>query len=95
MQYKIEQSRVVVIEPEIMGRPVSNFTNFVKDRMLCFVEEICAHGLQGRMPETISVTEIPVQKRAVERDERFRLCTSGGGMPLWKIDNHETTFDEK
>jgi len=48
-------------EPEIMGRPVSNFTNFVKDRMLCFVEEICAHGLQGRMPETISVTEIPVQ----------------------------------
>ena len=95
VQYKIEQGRVVMTEPEIMGRPVSNFTNFVKDRMLCFVEEICAHGLQGRMPETISVTEIPVQKRAIERAERFRLCTSGGGMPLWKIDYRETTFDEK
>jgi hypothetical protein len=71
VQYKIEQGRVVMIEPEIMGRPVSNFTNFVKDRILCFVEEICAHGLQGRMPKTISVTEIPVQKRAIERAERY------------------------
>ncbi len=62
--------------------------------MLCFVEEICAHGLQGRMLETISVTEIPVQKRAVERAERFGLCTSGGGMTLWKIEYHETSFDE-
>jgi hypothetical protein len=94
VQYKIEQGRVVMIEPEIMGRPGSNFTNFVKDRMLCFVEEICVHGLQGRMPESISVTEIPVQKRAFERAERFRLCTSGGGMPLWEIEYHETTFDE-
>jgi hypothetical protein len=94
VQYKIEQNRVVILEPEIVGRPASDFANFVKDRMLCFVEEICAHGLQRKMPATISITEIPAPRRAVERAERFRLCTAGGGMPLWKIKYHDSTFDE-
>jgi hypothetical protein len=94
VQYQIEQGRVAVIEPEIMGRTVSDFTNFITDRMLCFIEEICVHGLQRRMPNSISVTEIPLTQRPAERAERFRLCTAGGGMPLWKIVYHETTFDQ-
>lgn len=93
VQYRIEQGRIAVLEPEIVGRTVSDFTKFVTDRMLCFVEEICVHGLQRRMPDSISVTEIPLMQRPAERAERFRLCTAGGGMPLWKIAYHETTFD--
>jgi hypothetical protein len=94
VQYRIEQGRVVVLEPEIMGRTASDFTKLVTDRILCFVEEICVHGLQRRMPDSISVTEIPLTQRPPERPERFRICTAGGGMPLWKIAYHETKFDE-
>jgi hypothetical protein len=93
VQYRIDQRSVVVLEPEVMGRTVSNFTTVVTDRILCFVEEVCVHGLQRRMPESISITEIPLAQRPVERPERFRLCTVGGGMPLWKILYHDTTFD--
>lgn len=94
VKYRIEQGRVVVIEPGIMAREISDFTKFVTDRMLCFVEEICVHGLQRRMPESISITEIPLAQRPIERPERFRLCTAGGGMPLWNILYHDTPFDE-
>jgi hypothetical protein len=94
VQYRIDQRSVAVLEPEVMGRTVSDFARFVTDRILCFVEEICVHGLQHRMPDSISVTEMPLAQRPAERAERFRLCTAGGGMPLWKIVYHETTFDE-
>ena len=94
VQYRIDQGRVVVLEPEIMGRPVSDLAKFVTDRVLCFVEEICVHGLQRRMPDSISITEIPLAQRPMERPERFRLCTAGGGMPLWEILYHDTAFDE-
>jgi hypothetical protein len=94
VQYPIERGRVAVLEPEVMGRTVSDFARFVTDRMLCFVEEICVHGLQRRMPENISITEIPLAQRPMERPERFRLCTAGGGMPLWRILYHDTAFDE-
>ncbi len=94
VQYPIERGRVAVLEPEVMGRTVSDFARFVTDRMLCFVEEICVHGLQRRMPENISITEIPLAQRPMKRPERFRLCTAGGGMPLWRILYHDTAFDE-
>jgi hypothetical protein len=94
VQYRIERGRVVVLEPEIMGRSASDFTKFVTDRMLCFVEEISVHGLQYSMPLGISITEIPLRQRPAVGAERFRLCTTGGGMPLWKITYHDATFDE-
>jgi hypothetical protein len=94
VQYRIEQGRVVVIEPGVMTRTVSDFTKFVTDRMLRLIEEICVHGLQRRMPDSISITEVPLAQRPVERPERFRLCTAGGGMPLWKILYRDTAFDE-
>jgi hypothetical protein len=94
IQYRIEQGRVAVIEPEIAGRAVSDFSRFVTDRILCFAEEICAHGMQHLMPDNISITEIPLAQRPMERPERFRLCTAEGGMPLWKILYHDTAFDE-
>lgn len=93
-QYRVDQGSIGFREPEIMGRAVPDFAKFVTDRMLCFVEEICVHGLQRQMPDSISVTEIPLAQRPVERPERFRICTARGGMPLWKIVYHETKFDE-
>ena len=94
VQYRIEQGRVAVLEPEITGQIVSDFARFLTDRILCFVEEICVHGIQRRLPDGVSITEIPLAERSMERPERFSLCTSGGGMPLWRIVYHDTPFDE-
>jgi hypothetical protein len=94
VQYKIDRGRVNVLEPEVMGRTVTNFVKFVTDRMLCFVEEVCVHGMQNCMPDSVSVTEVPLIKRPAVRPERFVICTAGGGMPLWKIVYHESTFEE-
>jgi hypothetical protein len=93
-QYRIEHGSVEVLEPEVLGRSVSDFVKFITDRMLCFIEDICIHGIQKRMPESISVTEVPLIQRPTERPERFMICTAGGGMPLWKIAYHESKFDE-
>lgn len=94
VQYGVEQGRVAMIEPEIVGRTTSDFVRFVTDRILCFVEEVCVHGMQRRMPDSISINEIPLAQRPLQCPERFRLCTSGGGMPIWKILYHDTAFDE-
>jgi hypothetical protein len=94
VQYRIERGSVEVLEPEVMGRPVSDFVKLITDRMLCFVEDICVHGIQTRMPESVSVTEVPLIQRPAERPKRFTICTAGGGMPLWKIVYHESKFDE-
>ena len=89
VQYRIERGIVEVLEPEVMGKSVSDFVMFITDRMLCFVEDICVHGIQNRMTDSISVTEVPLIRRPAERPERFTICTTGGGMPLWKIVYHE------
>jgi hypothetical protein len=94
VQYRIEQGSVEVLEPEVMGRPASDFVKLITDRMLCFVEDICVHGIQHRMPKGVSVSEVPLSQRPPERPERFKICTTGGGMPLWKIVYHESKFDE-
>jgi hypothetical protein len=94
VQYRIERGSVEVLEPEVMGKSVSDFVKFITDRMLCFVEDICVHGIQNRMPDSISVTEVPLIRRPAERPERFTICTTGGGMPLWKIVYHESKFGE-
>jgi hypothetical protein len=93
-QYRIERGSVEVLEPEVLGRSVSDFVKLITDRMLCFIEDICVHGIQKRMPGSISVTEVPLIQRPTERPERFTICTAGGGMPLWKIVYHESKFDE-
>lgn len=94
VRYEIEKGRVVAVEPEVIGRKVSDFARFVTDRIICFVEEVCVHGMQRCLPASTSITETPLAERPTERPERFRLCTAGGGMPLWKILYHDAAFDE-
>ena len=76
------------------GGHVSDFARFVTDRIICFVEEVCVHGMQRCLPASTSITETPLAERPTERPERFRLCTAGGGMLLWEILYHDAAFDE-
>jgi hypothetical protein len=94
LQYKPEGDHISIIEPDIQGRQILEFIEYISDRMLCFIEEVCVHGLKRRLPANISITEIPFGRRAPLRPERFVLCTATGGLPLWNIAYHESKFEE-
>ena len=81
-------------EPEISGQKTTDFVKFIVDRLICFVEEVTAHCLKERMPEGISVTEIPLSQRESDVPQRFQVTFTNGGMPIWNIAYHQSSFEE-
>ena len=63
------------------------------DRLSCFVEEFTAYCLQLRMPQGVTITEIPMAERLAESPERFRLTLQLGGLSKWKILYRAAPFD--
>jgi hypothetical protein len=86
--------RVAVTEPAIDGTPVTKWVADMTDRVLCFVEDVVAHGIQQRLNHGITLAEIPVARRVPEMPLRFRNTITGGGFPVWKIGYHSSRFDE-
>ena len=83
-------------EPEISGQKTSEFVTFILDRLLCFVEEVTAHALQARMPEGVTITEVPLPQRdsLSEIPHRFQVTLVAGGFPIWDIQYHQSSFEE-
>lgn len=85
---------VRAIEPLVDGQPVTEFVAHTVDRVCCFVEELCTHALQLKMPHDVSLTEIPLGQRQPENVARFRVALIGGGAVIWSIAYHGTKFEE-
>jgi hypothetical protein len=81
-------------EPVIQGQRVSEFGTFILDRIACLIEEVSAHCLVSRMPQSIAVTEIPIAEREAEIPLRFQLTLREGGMRLWKLAYHSQSFEQ-
>jgi hypothetical protein len=81
-------------EPEIANQKVSDFVEFIMDRLICFVEEVTAHCLKMRMPMGISITEIPLPQREAKIPQRFQVTLTNGGMPIWDITYHQSSFED-
>ncbi len=94
IKYSCDSGGICAEEPQISGQQVSEFVNFMMDRLSCFVEEVTAHCLQLRMQSGISITEIPILRRQLEIPLRFQVTLKDGGMPIWVITYHESAFDE-
>ena len=80
-------------EPTIAGQPVTAFVKLMTDRLLCFVEDVTVHCIQRRMPGGVSITEIPLPRRAAQMPLRFQTTLAIGGMPPWQIHYHVSTFE--
>jgi len=93
IEYKARNGRVEAIQPLIDGQPTVEFVEFMLDRLSCFVEDFTAHCLQCRMPQGVTITEIPLAERPAECPERFRLTLRQGGLPEWRILYRISTFD--
>lgn len=94
MGYKETSGNIQTVEPKISGQPVSEFVEYMLDRLCCFVEEVSAYGLQAQMPSGISITEIPISDRKTECVERFQITFTNGGMSIWNIAYHVSKFEE-
>jgi hypothetical protein len=94
VQYVLESGKVRITEPLIDGQPVTDFVAYMVDRVCCFVEELSAYALQAKMPNGLSISEIPIAERKEEIKERFQLALVSGGMPVWVISYHDTKFEE-
>ena len=81
-------------EPEISDQKVSDFVKFIMDRLVCFVEDVTAHCLKARMPDVVTVTEIPLPQREQDMPLRFQLTLTNGGMPIWNIAYHQSSFEQ-
>jgi len=81
-------------EPEIANQKVSDFIKFIMDRLICFVEEVTAHCLKAQMPMGISISEIPLHQREAEIPQRFQVTLTNGGVPIWDITYHQSSFED-
>jgi hypothetical protein len=86
--------RVTVTEPAIGGTPVTKWVADMTDRILCFAEDVLAHGIQKRLPPGITLTEISLAQRSPEMPLRFQPTVAGGGLPAWEIRYHSSKLDE-
>jgi hypothetical protein len=91
--YDVEE-KVTAREPVIRGEPLSTFTTRILDRLSCFVEEVIVHLLQKRLPSGIALTEIAPGARTPAAPERFRITTSVGGLPPWRLTPHQRRFED-
>jgi hypothetical protein len=91
---EMDDGRVAVAEPSIEGIPVTQWVADMTDRILCFIEDVVAHGIQKKMPRGLTLTEVPIARRSLELALRFQNTISGGGLPAWEIRYHLTKFDE-
>jgi hypothetical protein len=92
-RYEQQLGGVRAIEPDIDGLRMSEFVTHMLDRLCSFVEDLCSYALQARTKAPISITEIPLAARAPEYPRRFQAMLIGGGLPVWTLKYHDSTFE--
>ena len=91
--YTDNGSTISVSEPTIKDQLVTSFVMDMADRLMCFVEDVAVHCIQRNLPVGLALTEIPLSLRFAQMPERFQPTLANGGMPLWQIAYHASTFD--
>lgn len=88
VSYMLDSSPVRADEPRFNGRPITEFTNEVLDRICCFVEEITVYCLRKKLPRGFEVTELPLVDRDLRAPERFHITVTPGGRQAWVLSAH-------
>jgi hypothetical protein len=83
--YEQEGGSIIARQPQISDLEVTQFVNWLTDRLCCFAEEFTMHCLQRQLPDQITVAQIPRVERDEELPMRFILTIGSGGMPRWNI----------
>jgi hypothetical protein len=92
--YRQVGQKVEALELQLVQMPVSQYVNFITDRLSCFIEEFSVHSLQSKLPQEIAFTELPIGIRVAELPERFHITPKVGGLPEWVLRYHSERFEE-
>jgi len=94
VSYRQVGQKVEAIEPQLVHMPVSQYVDFITDRLSCLIEEFSVHCLQRKLSLEITLTEIPVGKRVQELPERFHITPKIGGLPMWLLKYSPARFED-
>jgi hypothetical protein len=92
VSYLLESSPVTAQEPIFGGRPITEFTTEVLDRICCFVEEMTVFGLQKKLPPGFEIAEVPPSERDPIAPQRFGTTVIPGGRKPWVLTAHVKKF---
>jgi hypothetical protein len=94
-QYEVRNGTQIIAHPPVIdGTPAAEFVAHMLDRLSCFIEEFLTHCFQGRLPSGAEITEIPIQWRAPQAPQRFKLTLRIGGRPAWRLLYSDRHFEE-
>lgn len=94
VSYILDSSPVRAEEPIFDGKPVTEFTNDVLDRVCCFIEEITVFCLRKQLPMSFEITEVLLAERDPNAPERFHVTVTPGGRQPWVLTAHTRKFNE-
>jgi hypothetical protein len=92
--YAVDRTTVRVEEPQFCGKPVTQFTSDVLDRVCCFAEELVVHSLRKHLPVGFDITEVSIAERDPSIPERFQVTVKPGGRPRWGLTPHTNKFHD-
>jgi len=82
-------------QPQVNNTPISDYANLVYNRVACLVEELTTYCLQKKLPNGITIEEVPLDRRPEEAPERFRITISGQGVNQWNLIYTPDKFEQK
>ncbi len=94
VSYSINSYPVQAGEPQFDGRPITQFTIDVLDRVCCFCEELIVHGFRKQLPRGFDITEVPFAERDPISPIRFHVTIVPGGRTRWELAAHTKSFNE-
>jgi hypothetical protein len=94
VSYFVDRSPVQAAEPQFGGKPITQFTIDVLERVCCFCEELIVHGLRKNLPKGFEITEVPFAERDPSAPVRFHVTITPGGRPRWELAAHAKPFND-
>jgi hypothetical protein len=84
--------KVELIEPQIDGVGVRQYTEKTFNRVATFAENVIAYGLKSCLKPPFAIFEIPRAERSPDHPKRFRVGIAERGEPEWVLTYRESEF---
>jgi hypothetical protein len=77
VRYEIHENVVSMTEPQVEGKPVTEYVNGIYNVVALAIEELVAYGFQSMPDQILAIAEIPLGERNPIMAERFKRTMRG------------------
>jgi hypothetical protein len=93
VRYEIREKDVSMTEPQVEGKPVTEYIDGIYNVVALAIEELIVHGFQLLPNQIFGITEIPHSQRDPKMAERFKRAMTGHD-PLHELEWTGRSFYE-